>query len=442
MLVAALLSPATAEVLEAVRPLGEVAWVSVRQRDAAATQADFEAAARAAADVLLLDAGAGPPEALLAGARQYRVARPDSRVVLLAPGRLPGDPVVAGMVAIGVYDILAPDEAPGWESLLRDALTGPPATYAHAARWDAAHPGVGQPRAAPERVRVVERVQRVPLGGRPVVLAVVAAAPGAGATHTALAVAGYLARHGYRVGLVELCPRPALAWLLRSLSRDPGTGPDGVCLVPGVTVYALPIPAAGEPAHLPDAAQRLAPLLQDRSRHEYLVLDLGASPPDDPELARADLGIVILSPAPWRLREALRWTEGSAPSHWRFALTPATSPPEPFANLGAALHPLPWVPPSALPGYEHADPALDAALQALLEPVLLRSQARPGRSIAALLPAVSGLWRRLRPVLLPVALVYLAAAWARLALVSGPADRPPAWAAPGAAILRIFGLVD
>jgi hypothetical protein len=86
--------------------------------------AALEAAARLPAALLLLDVAAADPCALL----RYRLARPDTRIVLLAPGRRPGDRAVAAAVQSQVYDIA--DDLDRLPQLLDH-----PADFAAAARW-------------------------------------------------------------------------------------------------------------------------------------------------------------------------------------------------------------------------------------------------------------------------------------------------------------------
>jgi len=47
-------------------------------------------------------------EAIIKGLRKYRIAK-SSRVILIAPGRQPGDLTISKIVAEGIYDILAPE---------------------------------------------------------------------------------------------------------------------------------------------------------------------------------------------------------------------------------------------------------------------------------------------------------------------------------------------
>ena len=100
----AILTRATAAVVSTV--LGEAEVRLVEPGEGAGA---LPAAARIPADPLLLDVAMGP--GLGPAVLRYRLARLQTRVVLLALGRSPGDAEVAGVVQAGVYDVVT--EAPG-----------------------------------------------------------------------------------------------------------------------------------------------------------------------------------------------------------------------------------------------------------------------------------------------------------------------------------------
>jgi hypothetical protein len=84
---------------------------------------------QAAVDVLLVDAGMLRQPGKLDELRRFRVAHPQARALVSHPADTrPGDPVLAAVVSLGVYDI-APETARLKEVLARRA------TYADAARW-------------------------------------------------------------------------------------------------------------------------------------------------------------------------------------------------------------------------------------------------------------------------------------------------------------------
>lgn len=201
MLIAAVVSPAAAEALRSLPAQHTLGYISTRERGTEAAAADLEAAAQATADALVLDVAAGPPEALVQGLRRYRTARPGVRVILLAAGRQPGDPLVSALVNLGVYDIVAPADPAALGAALAGALDRPPATYADAARWHQATltPADGQQKAPPkppERWRVLSG------GNRPYLIAIAGIIPFAGATDLSWHLAVYLARQGLCTSLL------------------------------------------------------------------------------------------------------------------------------------------------------------------------------------------------------------------------------------------------
>lgn len=73
-------------------------------------------------DLLIIDMLCANDDAIIRGIRKYRIAK-SSRVIVIAPGREPGDPTMSVLVADGVYDIISPqikenDEASSFNIVL------------------------------------------------------------------------------------------------------------------------------------------------------------------------------------------------------------------------------------------------------------------------------------------------------------------------------------
>lgn len=200
----AILAPAVAGAIRPVLVTQTVGHVSTRERDAQAILTELAAVAQMPADVLLLDVDAGPAEPLLQGLRQYRTTRPQVRVIALAPGREPGDPLVSALVSLGVYDILAPGAPGDLGQELAGALSRPAATYAEAGRWHGAPSLRTEPRRESSRVQERWRVLRA--GNRPLLLSIATTSGAADATDLAWHLAQHLA--GQRVP-------PRCSWTLR-----------------------------------------------------------------------------------------------------------------------------------------------------------------------------------------------------------------------------------
>ena len=172
----------------------------------------FDEAGRVNSSTLILDIDAGPSIDLVKGVKKFKVARPHTRIILLAPGRRPGDQVIAQLLAKGVYDIVAPDIPEEGElpiiPILSEALDNDAATYGDAVRWDV-------------DVRLEERdVQKQKVFMEKFIgtgfICVVGSRRGVGCTTMAVAIANYLAATGkMRVALVELTRYPVLQWVGR-----------------------------------------------------------------------------------------------------------------------------------------------------------------------------------------------------------------------------------
>lgn len=86
-------------------------------------------------DTLIIDLDTAPATSILPALHTYRVQRPNTRIIILAQGRQPGDKAVAGVIAMGIYDIVAPDDEEDIIPALERVINNQPATYTQAARW-------------------------------------------------------------------------------------------------------------------------------------------------------------------------------------------------------------------------------------------------------------------------------------------------------------------
>ncbi len=126
---------------------------------------------------------------------QYRALRPLTRIILEVPAELePPNSEVAQWVQLGVYDIARSQS--DFSLVIQN-----PATIADALRWTGLTPtkterdGANADTASePAPVKVIEKVVRVPLSSRPVLIVVAGVSPGVGTTTAAVGIARYLSR--------------------------------------------------------------------------------------------------------------------------------------------------------------------------------------------------------------------------------------------------------
>ncbi|MEN1990238.1 hypothetical protein [Paenibacillus hubeiensis] len=215
---------------------------------------------------LIIDMEAAEDIALVKGVRQYRLNR-DSRIVMVAVGRVPGDQTINELLKYNVYDFVAPSYASleGYEddydddqeeeeqqqevispirkplsSYIREQLDAK-SSYSAAARWDIGSeemviqqqlqnggsskdsPTKGtkgdtkQIKHVPIGIESIEQIEELEIQPQVVreqqtlvetiigtlIIAVIGVEPGSGATHTAILITEFLARKGRKVALIE-----------------------------------------------------------------------------------------------------------------------------------------------------------------------------------------------------------------------------------------------
>lgn len=289
MLVALIVSPALPgrdSLTEALtRAGGTVCYSSARVRGDVEITADVREATRASGDMLVIDVDAGPGPTLVDAVRNWRIARPRGRVLLLAPGREPPDSTVSRLVELGVYDIIDADPIDGdWTGILPAALERV-RTYADAARWHVAEAVPARPGGGAGSV-IVERVYAG------TVILPVLGARGSGSTLVSLLAADYLTRQGQRAAVVEACPEPA-RWTW------PTDSDKGYALAGRLHVYA---PDIGDDDPVEAGLSHLR-RLHGGSQYQYIVADFGPSLAVQAvrdEIVRAGTCLVVVSPASWR----------------------------------------------------------------------------------------------------------------------------------------------
>lgn len=350
----ALVSQAALAAMNAL--LEERGWidkVTVRVAAPGEGAALLDEAARVPADLLLLDVDTGP--ALGQAVLRYRLARPHARVVLLAPGRKPGDAEVAAIVAAGVYDVV--EDLADLGSVI-DNPQGLPA----AARWLLLRPepAAGGGSRAGERV-VVQRV------GHGAVVVPVVATPGAGGTLVSLMLADYLVRQGQRAAVVQACHEPPWAenWMWERV--------DGCAFAGRVPVHA-PEPQDPNPIA---AGVALLRHWHGRGLYQYIVADFGhalAETAVRDEIMRAGVAVAVVPAAAWKQRAAAGMVAAVAElaAAVRVLVTPAQSAAagRDLLNLfasQASFSALPAVDLSVTP--PRPTPESDAALADVLAPV-------------------------------------------------------------------------
>ena len=241
--------------------------------------------ARTPTDLLLLDVGAGASATDVA---RFRILQPQARIILLAPGRQPGDRQIAQICAgAEVRDVCADLERLG-------ETIDHPADFASALRWrdPSLAPDPQAPGGPGGAATVIER--RVAVGTHPVIITVSGVDRGVGTTTVAAAVAAYPAHLGHDTALVELGDRG-----MHILAPQPKWAPH-------LHVY----PAQGDALSIIQMRQ-----------YPYIVVDAGTVSITDEAAVLPGIGVapdlqaVVLPAASWRYKPAdaflRRWAYGT-----------------------------------------------------------------------------------------------------------------------------------
>ncbi|MEW9082408.1 hypothetical protein [Caldanaerobacter subterraneus] len=140
MLISLIATGETAEkIKESIGQIGELVFECIGKLDGEKIKDVFYSASRVPSDVLVVDLKALDEKEAVSALQSFRIARPNTRVVVIIHDRKPGDVLVSSIVSLGIYDIIAGGKDTDWGEAVKKALLSPPAAYTQAARW---HTGV------------------------------------------------------------------------------------------------------------------------------------------------------------------------------------------------------------------------------------------------------------------------------------------------------------
>lgn len=321
-------------------------------------------ASRINLDILVIDLDVAPATAILQALHAYRVQRPNTKIVILAQGRQPGDTEVAGVIALGIYDIVAPEDEEGIIPELTQVINNPPATYTQAARWlqlehsfDKDYSNKSADGKSELKTEIL--IQQRPLGLT--TIAVAGAGPGAGVSHLCLTIASYLASNNNRVVLAEWpvgekktgveSQYNYLSPLGAKYERQKINGIDiKIAYLNGFDIFL--------DARSFRSIEYVFPVIAQNS-YDYLVLDLGELTPDSPEkvaeMDRAALAILLVNAAPYRIERFLPFIDKQDLSvftlnlsRWKIALNLATGKDikwflDTFSKCVGKVYPIPYM---------------------------------------------------------------------------------------------------
>jgi len=281
------------EIKKALADAGDVVFEHIGRLDSESVKEIFYSASRVSADVLIVDLDVFSGKEIVSALQGFRIARPNTRVIVIAPERKPGDEIISSIVGLGIYDIAGEEKESSWSETIKTILLSPPATYAQAARW---HTGQFLNASTQSRERVI--IEERPAGI--VTIAVSATAHGIGCTHTALSMASFLARLGHSAAVIEDSQRPVFSFLCSVLKSKEGKV-EGSCAVHGIDIFPL-----NESENNGNWNYDMLLKKIKAGQYEYVVRDLGVlDSARKREMYRADIAFVVASTARWRWHEII-----------------------------------------------------------------------------------------------------------------------------------------
>lgn len=179
---------------------------------------------------IIVDLSCGPEDEVINGLSLFRQQKPHTRIIVLAVGRIPGDPALAAIADLGIEDIVAPDKGNS-EKISHFITKQLNDTYKNADIWRVRteSPRTTEPEIAKyqdelsaKRItnppdKKVERLIRSYSAGQSTI-AIASAASGAGSSKVAIQAAVYLSQYFKNILVLELfddqsIKQPALsAW--------------------------------------------------------------------------------------------------------------------------------------------------------------------------------------------------------------------------------------
>ncbi|MEQ2130101.1 hypothetical protein QTP99_08940 [Caldanaerobacter subterraneus KAk] len=281
------------EIRKALADAGDIVFEHNGKLDSESVKEIFYSASRVSADVLIVDLDVFYGKEIISALQGFRIARPNTRIIVIAPERKPGDEIISSIVGLGIYDIAAGEKESNWSEIIKNILLSPPATYAQAARW---HTGqfLNASIQTKERVIIEERPAGI------VTIAIAGTAHGIGCTHTALSISSFLARLGHSTAVIEDSERPVFSFLCSVLKAKEGKV-EGSYAVYGIDIFPLNESENNNNWNYDMLLKKIK-----AGQYEYVVRDLGVlDSARKREMYRADIAFVVASAARWRWHEII-----------------------------------------------------------------------------------------------------------------------------------------
>ncbi|PHO07573.1 hypothetical protein BFT35_04690 [Thermoanaerobacterium thermosaccharolyticum] len=135
MLLSIIVTKQMSEKIKDILESGEdIVFKHIGKLDSGSVKDVFYSASRISSDFMIVDIDVFPEREIVSSLQSFRISRPNTSVIIIAPERKPGDEIIY-IVGLGIYDIAAEEKDADWNGIINDVLLSTPATYSQAARW-------------------------------------------------------------------------------------------------------------------------------------------------------------------------------------------------------------------------------------------------------------------------------------------------------------------
>lgn len=264
-----------------------------------------QAAAPLTLNTFVIDADCSNEEAIIKGIRRFRMNN-NARIIMLAPGREPGDRMISQLVGIGVWDIVAPSAPIEDENLYLTPYINQQLemkySYGNASRWHNIYedetPSIPEQKVK-KKEKQTQTISEVIYKDRivgSVTIAIGSTGPRTGCTHTAIQSALFLKEQGFEVACVELIDPNVGRDAFHTFKTNDGS----LKQTGGFSAYGIDFfPQANIEAYLQIIS----------AQYQYVVIDVGRIVQHKTEdynlsifgneFVRADVQMITATPAIW-----------------------------------------------------------------------------------------------------------------------------------------------
>lgn len=289
-----------------------------------------QAAVMSNVQILIIDMTCSDDESIIRGIQQYRLHK-DTRIILLAPDREPGDQTISTLIGLQVLDIIVPiknSDEEGYEPIqkqLQEQIQLKP-SYKNIVSWDVRTSILAEKKRLEEQKKRMERnskkadvsessildhIENVEITPPTVkeklmyvhktigtiIISIVGVEPGVGVTHLSILMGNFLSKRGYNVAIVELNSNNDFTRIEASYE--------------GEELQTRSFKLRDITYYKSDSHFEISELME--KKYDYILLDLGCFDVSDytDEFFRSHLQVIVGHGSDWKQHKLIEFSENN-----------------------------------------------------------------------------------------------------------------------------------